>query len=198
MAKIRGKFAPLFEELGNDPRWLMECNDQQKFLFMLILFTIYTTNNSAPDDPHYYKVRYNLRHRCGRVEADLRHIKEHFPKLVCQNKKLSLLNYKGYENMVASKKSLEGEVEGEGEGEGKNDNHIPPFLEDVKTYFKEIEIPLQAEAFYDHFNSNGWRVGGKAQMRDWKAAARNWKRNIGKFDGNKKQRERKPFPVNGL
>ena len=80
----------------------------------------------------------------------------------------------------------------------RENRHIPPVIDDVKTYFTEIEIPLQAEAFFDHFSSNGWRIGGKTQMRDWKAAARNWKRNIGKFDGNRKQRERKPFPVNGL
>jgi hypothetical protein len=34
-----------------------------------------------------------------------------------------------------------------------------------------------ASAFYDYFESNGWKVGGKAPMRDWKAAARNWCRN---------------------
>jgi len=32
----------------------------------------------------------------------------------------------------------------------------------------------QAEQFFNHFESNGWLVGGKAKMKDWKAAAKNW------------------------
>ncbi len=58
---------------------------------------------------------------------------------------------------------------------------IPPLLDAVKDYFKELNYPDQAEPFYDHFQSNGWKVGGKAPMKDWKAAARQWtRRDFGK------------------
>lgn len=43
------------------------------------------------------------------------------------------------------------------------------------------EIALSSEecsAFMDHFQSNGWRVGGKTPMKDWKAAMRGWQRNV--------------------
>lgn len=33
----------------------------------------------------------------------------------------------------------------------------------------------QVERWHDHFESNGWRVSGKAPMADWKAALRNGK-----------------------
>lgn len=132
MAKIRGKFAPIFSELGEDPRWLMECNDQQKFLFILIMLTIYECNNSAPDDPRYYKVRYNLRHRLSTVSTDLAHIKVRFPKLLCKNKKLSLLNYRGYESRVAPHGGIEVEVEEEIEREVEE---------------KKISKPRQASAY---------------------------------------------------
>ena len=33
-----------------------------------------------------------------------------------------------------------------------------------------------AETFYDHFESNGWKVGGRSAMKDWQAAARKWVR----------------------
>jgi hypothetical protein len=35
----------------------------------------------------------------------------------------------------------------------------------------------EAEKFCDHYDSNGWKVGGKSPMKDWKAAVRNWLRN---------------------
>jgi phage replication O-like protein O len=50
-----------------------------------------------------------------------------------------------------------------------------PTPEECKLYFTELGQPLiEADIFFDHFNSNGWKVGGKAPMKDWKAAIRNW------------------------
>lgn len=51
-----------------------------------------------------------------------------------------------------------------------------PTIEQVKAYFLEQNHPLEAEKFFDHFQSNGWKVGGKTPMKDWQAAARNWVR----------------------
>lgn len=53
----------------------------------------------------------------------------------------------------------------------------PPTLDEVKAYGETLSLPFDAEAFHDHFTSNGWKVSGKAPMKDWKAAARNWARN---------------------
>ena len=59
---------------------------------------------------------------------------------------------------------------------------IPPLFEHVKIYFDEKGFPtIEAEKFYNYFESNGWLVGGRARMKDWKAAARNWILNIPKF-----------------
>lgn len=59
---------------------------------------------------------------------------------------------------------------------------IPPHTSDVETYFDEQEYPaLEAQKFYNYFASNGWLVGGKTKMKDWKAAARNWMLNNQKF-----------------
>jgi hypothetical protein len=61
-------------------------------------------------------------------------------------------------------------------------NRIPPPLEYVKIYFDEKGFTaVEAEKFYNYFESNGWLVGGRAKMKDWKAAARNWILNIPKF-----------------
>jgi hypothetical protein len=62
---------------------------------------------------------------------------------------------------------------------------IPPQLEDVKSYFLTMEYDaIEAEKFFNHFQSNGWLVGGKSKMKDWKAAARNWMLNAKKFNSN--------------
>lgn len=50
-----------------------------------------------------------------------------------------------------------------------------PVLEEVKIYFQENNFPeIEAIKFFNYFSSNGWLVGGKTPMVDWKAAAQNW------------------------
>ena len=58
----------------------------------------------------------------------------------------------------------------------------PPQLSEVKDFFLEIKSTQdQAEQFHNHFQSNGWLVGGKAKMKDWKAAAKNWVKRAQNF-----------------
>ncbi|TNF50264.1 MAG: transcriptional regulator [Bacteroidetes bacterium] len=67
----------------------------------------------------------------------------------------------------------------------------PPDQEEVISFFllngwKRIE----AESFYDHYQSNGWLVGGKAKMKDWHAAARNWIKRSANFKTSSKANDR--------
>lgn len=56
-----------------------------------------------------------------------------------------------------------------------NKKFTPPTLQEAKDYFHENKSSYQnAEIFFNHFVANGWKVGGKAPMKNWKAAARNW------------------------
>lgn len=73
---------------------------------------------------------------------------------------------------------------------GARDFHaIPSSTEDVKNFFLEMKSSdLEAEKFFNYFQSNGWKVGGKTPMRDWKAAARNWILNESKFRKESKQK----------
>lgn len=195
MGKIKGKFAPLFEELSHDERWLLTCNDRQKFIYLLVLYTCYLCNNSAPIDPRYYKIKYALRHRLDTIRADLAHIQALFPTVLCKNKKLSLSNYKGYENRVDHRESLEIEIEEEIERDvSKTSSPEKPSLETLKQFFVgNGSNSKEAECFYDHFASNGWKVGGKAAMKDWKAASRNWiRRNLNNVP---KQQEVKKYAI---
>ena len=64
---------------------------------------------------------------------------------------------------------------------------IPPTFAEVKLFFEEKDTPLsEAERFFDHYESNGWLVGGKSKMKNWEAAARNWLKNSKKFNDNLK------------
>lgn len=57
----------------------------------------------------------------------------------------------------------------------------PQSVEDVCEYFRHLGLngrsEIEAEKFFDHYTANGWKVG-KNPMKDWKATARNWKRNV--------------------
>lgn len=57
-----------------------------------------------------------------------------------------------------------------------------PAPEDLAAYMATIGgTPAHAQAFQDHFDSNGWRIGGRTPMKDWRAAARQWMRREGQF-----------------
>lgn len=64
----------------------------------------------------------------------------------------------------------------------KVDTTTTPAIEEVLSYFNEQQFPeIEANKFFNYFKSIGWLVGGKTQMADWQAAARNWMLNAPKF-----------------
>ncbi len=64
-----------------------------------------------------------------------------------------------------------------------------PTSQSVTTYFTEKQWPsVEGEKFFNHYESNGWLVGGKTPMRNWQAAARYWMLNSEKFNNGKTKR----------
>ena len=55
-----------------------------------------------------------------------------------------------------------------------------PTIEQIRTYCKEAGKNIDAEAFFDFYEAKGWVVG-RAPMKDWKAAVRNWAKNESQF-----------------
>lgn len=76
---------------------------------------------------------------------------------------------------------------------------IPPSQQHVRIYFDEKGYsPVEGEKFFNYFQSNGWLVGGRSKMKDWKAAARNWMLNTQRFNNNgKHQQNHKANPKPG-
>ena len=62
----------------------------------------------------------------------------------------------------------------------------PPSLNEIIEFFKEKKATKEdAEKFFNHFESNGWKVGGKTKMKNWNAAARNWIKRSEEFKNEK-------------
>lgn len=55
-----------------------------------------------------------------------------------------------------------------------------PTIEQIKAYCLEASKNIDAEAFFDFYEAKGWVVG-RAPMKDWKAAVRNWAKNESQF-----------------
>lgn len=54
---------------------------------------------------------------------------------------------------------------------------VRPTRSDWLAYATEIKWNQRdAESAFDHYESNGWKVGGRAPVKDWKACARNCQR----------------------
>ena len=78
----------------------------------------------------------------------------------------------------------------------KSRGFVKPSLDEVRNYCKEANLSnTNPDAFFDHFESNGWKVSGKTPMRDWKASIRNWNRNSFSKASNAKD-SRKPIRWN--
>lgn len=81
--------------------------------------------------------------------------------------------------------------------EENNSKIIPPSIESVYEYFQEKKVsPIEAEKYFNYYSSKGWLVGGKTQMKDWQAAARNWILNLGKFNPTNSNNNLNPKNLN--
>lgn len=66
---------------------------------------------------------------------------------------------------------------------GKTYRFSTPTLEEIKNYCLERENNVDADTFFNFYESKGWMVG-KNKMKNWKAAIHNWEKDT---KGNKGQ-----------
>ena len=101
-----------------------------------------------------------------------------------------------YESLVAKILAASGESPKEREKEkspctplkekGKKNTHTPrarasmvftpPTQEECAAYAAQRGLTLDVQHFHDHYTANGWKISGRAPMKDWRAAMRNWAR----------------------
>ena len=70
----------------------------------------------------------------------------------------------------------------------KKTRFVAPTIDDIRAYCSEIGSNIDAEYFYDYYNSNGW-MAGKNHMKDWKATVRNWGRRQNNTNQNRYQNQ---------
>ena len=57
----------------------------------------------------------------------------------------------------------------------KREVFIKPSIDEIRNYILDDNLNVDANTFFDYYESNGWVVG-KNKMKDWKATLRNWHR----------------------
>jgi hypothetical protein len=86
----------------------------------------------------------------------------------------SHVNHSSASASSSAKEGMQGE-----NGAGRKTS-APPTESEAQAYAMEIDFE-EWSGWYDHFQANGWLVGGKSKMKDWRAAMRNGKRMSAKF-----------------
>ena len=75
------------------------------------------------------------------------------------------------------------EKDKKGDARGKPESRF-----EVDAYAAEIGMSkADVDSWFDHFEANGWKVGGKAAMKDWQAALRNGQRRAPSFSTTKQK-----------
>lgn len=52
---------------------------------------------------------------------------------------------------------------------------VKPTVAEISNYCSERNNGIDAQKFFDYYESNGWKVG-RNSMKDWKAAVRTWEK----------------------
>ena len=68
---------------------------------------------------------------------------------------------------------------------------VKPKVEEIDSYCKDRKNNVDAQQFFDYYESKGWKVG-KSPMKDWKSAVRTWERND--FNNHKVVADEPPKP----
>lgn len=77
---------------------------------------------------------------------------------------------------VTKQNQAEPNLEGMADKPPARPRFIRPTIEEIRNYCTENNLyRTDPEAFFDYYESNGWKVG-KNPMRDWKRALNNWER----------------------
>ena len=55
----------------------------------------------------------------------------------------------------------------------KRKNFVKPTVEEIAAFCKEKKYTVNAQQFFNYYESNGWKIG-RNSMKSWQAAVQNW------------------------
>ena len=67
----------------------------------------------------------------------------------------------------------------------KTNSEIPSLESVVEYFIFKLSTETEGNRFFNYYSSIDWLIGGTTKMRDWKAVARNWIMNQGKYNFKK-------------
>ena len=109
--------------------------------------------------------------------------KSDFPAHAIAHTRSENMSYENINN--GDKKSNIGGAGGEKTDDGKPKPKTPPFipptLEEVKAYFAERGTSINPEAFWAHYEANGWVQSRGKPIKNWKACLTTWEQRRGEF-----------------
>lgn len=121
------------------------------------------------------------------IEPFIKHINNkhinHKQSLCSQAQIPSLIFNEKEKNYVTRNQSTDKiEMNQKEKSSAKKEKGTIPTLDEVIDFFQEkYQNTVEGEKFYYYFESNGWLVGGKTKMINWKAAANNWMINADRY-----------------
>ena len=121
------------------------------------------------------------------IEPFIKHINNkhinHKQSLCTQAQIPSLIfNKKEEDNVTINQPADKNEMNQKEKSSAKKEKGKIPTFEEVIDFFQQkYQNTVEAEKFYYYFESNGWLVGGKTEMKNWKAAANNWMINADRY-----------------
>jgi hypothetical protein len=72
----------------------------------------------------------------------------------------------------------------------KRESEETPTLKKAIEYFiSKGSTQIEAQKFFNHYESNGWKVGGKTPMKNWQASVENWILKSEQFNPKKQKSE---------
>ena len=66
----------------------------------------------------------------------------------------------------------------------KHASFVKPTVEEIAAYCSERKNGIDAQAFFDFYESKGWKVGA-VKMKDWRASVRTWEQRHKKESGGR-------------
>jgi hypothetical protein len=109
-----------------------------------------------------------LKHRAIRDEEERREYLKLYMRGYRKQKSLTNVN-----NVNPSKPQLsQAEADTEADSRSKIQKHIHPTLEEVLTYCKERNSPIDGEHFWNYYEARNWK-----DIKKWKSAIVTWEKN---------------------
>lgn len=89
-------------ELLNDKRFIFDCDNDQKWLYIGLILLAGSTSNSTPNDENYLKNRLNITDSAPKIRENITFLLDTFPKLIDKNGSLKFKNFNRLHNRLGN------------------------------------------------------------------------------------------------